>query len=300
MDEKDCQMLVYLGEELNITQAAKRLYTTQPALAYRIKQIEEQFGVELFIRDGKSLTLTLQGKCLIHYAQKQLRLLRDTKDQLKELTNAGNLRIGVTSFYCNYLFPPLLKAFHATHPGIQYYIQSGMSSEIFDALKKGDINLAIVRGDFPWDGKKQLLHEEEIGIVSLATLDMKTLADEPRIVFREPKMLAHIPNHTSETIEEMIQTWWEERFDRQANIVMEVDSYETCVRMASEGLGYAIVPKLFLINHPNLSFQSLIFADHSAANRRTWIYYRDQDHSLRAVQTFLTFLTKHLETELRY
>lgn len=293
MNEKDCLMLTYLEHEPNITQAAKRLFTTQPALAYRIKQIEEEFGIDLFYREGKTPTLTPEGRCLIHYAHKQLQLLRETKDQLRELANAGNLRIGVNSYVCNSLFPPLLSQFHRHHPEIQYYIHSGMSSEIFKKLQSGDINLAIVRGDFAWTGEKQLLHEDQIGIVSSSPITLASLPDEPRIFFQEPDYLSQIPNHTKITIEDMIKRWWAEHFTDEPKAFMKVDSYETCVRMVDAGLGYAIVPKLFLLQHAHLPFQPLHFQDGTVASRRMWVYYRENSLTLRAVETFLSFLLNY-------
>ncbi|WP_181348033.1 LysR family transcriptional regulator [Thalassobacillus sp. CUG 92003] len=296
MDQKDCRMLIYLEEEPNVTRAAQRLYISQPALAYRLRQIEESFDITFFHREGKKTYLTNEGRCLVHYARKQLRLLQETKDKLTEIkdTFGGNLRLGVNSYFCNYIFPPLLNGFHHKYPNIKYYVRSGMSSEIFAQLQNGDIDVAIVRGDFYWSGEKSLLQKEPIGIASHKRFENSDLISQPRIAFREPEALSHYPNKTKSTIEDMIYQWWNEHFDTEPNTLMEVDNYETCVRMVSEGFGYAVVPELFLTNHKELRFTPLVFKDDTPVVRHTWVYYREESVA-QAVPIFLNYLRAYME-----
>ncbi|MEH7077428.1 LysR family transcriptional regulator, partial [Bacillus velezensis] len=58
MDEKDWIVLITLFEEKNMTKAAERLYMTQPALSYRLKNLEAQFGVRLFYKRKKGMEFT--------------------------------------------------------------------------------------------------------------------------------------------------------------------------------------------------------------------------------------------------
>ncbi|MFZ4451618.1 LysR family transcriptional regulator [Salibacterium aidingense] len=295
MDEKDCQMLVFLEEEPNITKTAERLYTSQPALAYRIRQIEEEFNITFFQRDGRKTALTDEALYLVQHAKKQRKLLKETKDKLwmMQEPGAGFLRIGVTNYFCHYIFPSLLAEFHQKHANIKYYVKSGMSSEMFSQLQDGTIDIAIIRGDFYWGGEKELLDEEDIGIVSNELIPMEELPYRERISFQEPDYLSYYPNQTKITIENFVHQWWQEYYQEQPNTVIEVNNYATCVRMVEQGLGYAIVPEFFLDDRQGLHFSPLVFKDGTKATRRTWLYYRNQQDGREAVATFAAFIKEY-------
>ena len=69
MDVKDWLVLKILDEERNITKASFRLYTSQPAVTYRLKKLEEELGAELLIRLPNGISFTPQGEHLVEYAK---------------------------------------------------------------------------------------------------------------------------------------------------------------------------------------------------------------------------------------
>ena len=70
------------AEERNISRAAQRLYVSQPALSFQIKNLEKEIGNLLFLRGAKTLTLTETGRFLYRRAKAILALLEETEDQL--------------------------------------------------------------------------------------------------------------------------------------------------------------------------------------------------------------------------
>ncbi|MXQ55706.1 helix-turn-helix domain-containing protein [Shimazuella alba] len=62
MNEQDCLLMGYLDEERNLTRTAERLYITQPALTYRLQQIEKEFGVSIIVKDKRGIRLTPEGE----------------------------------------------------------------------------------------------------------------------------------------------------------------------------------------------------------------------------------------------
>ncbi|CAI9390042.1 MULTISPECIES: LysR family transcriptional regulator [Bacillaceae] len=111
MNEKDCLLLLYLQKEQNITKAAEHLFMTQPALTYRIRQLEKEFQVEILSKNGKNIRLTPAGEHLVEYAKRILSDLRKTKEFLLNLENEliGSLKIGVNSHFGLYNLPSILK-----------------------------------------------------------------------------------------------------------------------------------------------------------------------------------------------
>jgi DNA-binding transcriptional LysR family regulator len=80
VDEKDCLMLCYIAEEQSMKRAAERLYITQPALTYRLNQLEKEFAVPLIVRGNRGTKLTMEGERLVEYAKRNLRELTELKE----------------------------------------------------------------------------------------------------------------------------------------------------------------------------------------------------------------------------
>lgn len=276
MNEQDCKILIYLKEDLNVSRVAQRLYTSQPGVAYRLKQMEEEYDIKILKKYGKHLKITEEGNLLINHAENQLKLIEKTKKDIASLKGPGTgiLKIGVTNSVCNTIFPKVLRKFQDIFPTIQYYIISGMSSEIFYYLQYGEIDIAIIRGDFSWGEEKCLLSTESIGIIYTEPFEYIKLPYMPRIAFKEPHYLSRYPSNLTNTVENVISEWWQENFYNPPYILMEVNGYETCMEMVKNKLGYAIVPYLFYQNHSNVYFTPLLSIENKKLERRTWLYSR--------------------------
>ena len=87
MDHKDWEILKMLSEEKNVTKAAERLYISQPALTYRLKNMEKEFGTKLVVRNPNGILLTHQGEYLLAYALEMIQKLQDTKERIKNMEN---------------------------------------------------------------------------------------------------------------------------------------------------------------------------------------------------------------------
>jgi len=85
MDFKSLEYFEAVAQELNFTKAAERLHMSQPPLSNAIKQLEEDLGVQLFIRGKRHLTLTPAGTHLLQRAEEILILGEETRNELKEL-----------------------------------------------------------------------------------------------------------------------------------------------------------------------------------------------------------------------
>ena len=101
--EKDWEMLLTIYEEKNISKAAQRLFVSQPALSYRIKAIEKQLNIKVFIKGKKNISFTKEGELLVSYARKMKIENQKLIDQLKGAKSkySGELRIGVSSNFAD-------------------------------------------------------------------------------------------------------------------------------------------------------------------------------------------------------
>lgn len=292
MNEKDSVMLQYLAEEQSLTKAAERLFITQPALTYRIQQMEREFGVPLIIKHAKGTRLTPEGEVLAAYAKKSLDELNRMKDYILNMRNEvkGLLRLGVASYFGLYKLPPLLKKFKELYPEVQISVTCALSLEILDLLQQEDIHVGIVRGEYPWLESKRLLHDEPICLISKEPIDLAVLPQLPHILYKEPRVKS--ASHTSTPFSQTIQAWWHERYGTPPMITMQVDAYETCKEMVKQGLGYSIVPGVFVTPKDELHTLALTRINGEPIIRNTWMLYREASTELAIVSRFVEFMNQ--------
>ncbi|UUZ81044.1 substrate-binding domain-containing protein [Paenibacillus sp. P26] len=152
--------------------------------------------------------------------------------------------------------------------------------------------LGVVRGEYSWFDAKYLLHDEHICIISKEALDLERLPELPQIHYKEPKIKAasSVPSRFSETI----QAWWHERYNAPPTITMQVDAYETCKEMVKHGLGYSIVPGVFVSPKDGSHTVDLVRKSGEPIKRNTWMLYRESLLELAIVDRFVHFMkTEH-------
>lgn len=282
MDEKDWLIITTVYEEKNITKAANKLFTSQPAITYRLNQLEEEVGVRLIWRDKKGIKFTPQGEYIVKYAKEMLVKLQQTKDHLLNTTeeSAGMIRLGVSSNYARFILPDVLKEFSEKYSNIQFKVFTGWSYEVLKEIEQDNIALGIVRGDIYWQNNKVLLNRESLCIISKDPIDLTGLPQEPRIVFK-----------TDPKLQQIMDSWWYSNYSQPPAINMEIDNIETCTKLVSRGLGYALVPELAVTDMTDLHKVVLKDGNEQPLNRPTWLIYKETEVLYPAVQNFIDFLT---------
>ncbi|MEI5997818.1 LysR family transcriptional regulator [Paraburkholderia bengalensis] len=177
-----------VAEHRNISRAAVALHLSQPAVSGQLRQLQDEFGEPLYLRDGRGVRLTPAGEQLASYAAR----LRDTFRQAHAYRDAlrgmeqGTLRIGASTTPASYLLPYLIAAFARLHPDVTLHTDDGNTADIVGAL--GSFDIALVEGqvgaDLPPDTVVHPWHEDEIVAImprshplALAGRQTVTLAD---------------------------------------------------------------------------------------------------------------------------
>lgn len=281
MDDKDWIILKTIAEEKNMTKAADRLFISQPALTYRLRNLEKEFDARIVSRHPTGVILTPQGESLLAYAESMLLQFRKAKERIKNMENKvqGTLRLGTSSVFAHYELPQILKNFLERYPDVEISLKTGLSRRINRMLRKEDIAVAIIRGDYPWIGEKFLIREEPICLVSSQPIEFSELPSKPQISYL-----------TDSSLEPVIQEWWSESFSRPPLITMEVDSMDTCRQMVLHGLGWAILPAIGLSRQSAPFTRELFWRSGSPLLRRTWIMYTAASLELSAVRAFVDYI----------
>lgn len=131
---------------LNITAAAERLYTSQPGISKQLRALEQECGVQIFSRKGKSLVaVTPAGEKIVEYAREILRDVENIRSIGKDLMSeqTGTLSIATTHTQARYVLPDIISQFHEKYPKVSLELHQGTSEQIVDLVAEGRIDFAI-------------------------------------------------------------------------------------------------------------------------------------------------------------
>lgn len=144
------QQLRYLNEivrcELNISDAASALYTSQPGVSKQIKLLEEELGVDIFVRNGKRIvSLTEPGKEVLAIAQRVLLETNNLKQVGQEFKqqDSGALTIATTHTQARYALPQVVKAFTHAYPEVKLGLHQGSPTQIAEQVLSGEVDIGI-------------------------------------------------------------------------------------------------------------------------------------------------------------
>ena len=144
------QQLRYLNEivrqGLNISDAAAALYTSQPGISKQIRLLEEELGIQIFVRNGKRIVaVTEPGKAVLAIAQRILHDAGNLKQVGQEFHShdSGHLTIATTHTQARYALPPVVKQFIKRYPKVQLGLHQGNPTQIAEQVLNGEADIAI-------------------------------------------------------------------------------------------------------------------------------------------------------------
>jgi len=131
---------------LNLSKAAKTLFTSQPGISRQILQLEAELGVKIFLRSGKRLiAITEPGQEIIRIAQRVVLDTRNMKEIGQEFGReaSGSLTIATTHTQARYVLPPVIKRFMKRYPKVQLSLRQGNPTQITEMTIHGQADFAI-------------------------------------------------------------------------------------------------------------------------------------------------------------
>ncbi|MCB5195649.1 HTH-type transcriptional regulator CysB [Deefgea salmonis] len=144
------QQLRYLVEVakqgLNVSEAAEKLHTSQPGISKQIRLLEDELGVQIFIRNGKRVVdITAPGREILRIAERILMQSRNLKRIGEEFVNVegGSLIIATTHTQARYALPKTIQAFMQRYPKVRLSIKQGNPTQISEMVVDGTADIAI-------------------------------------------------------------------------------------------------------------------------------------------------------------
>ena len=142
------KIFLYLYEEKSISKTASKLYVSQPAISYSLKELESQLGYSLFTRNSKGIEPTLEARELYGYISTAFNILNDAEDHLKNLNdlNIGSIRIGISKELSGTYLNNCLSYFRDNYPNIIISIIVDDLDKMMDMLEVRQLDLVL--GDY--------------------------------------------------------------------------------------------------------------------------------------------------------
>ena len=190
-------LLAIVDNGLNITAAAEKLFTSQPGVSKQLKLLEEELGLQLFVRKGKSLGgVTAAGEQVIERARfimaeaENIRSLAASYFQEEE----GTLSIATTHTQARYVLPEVVRQFRKRYPRVNLNLHQGTSEQIADIVNANDTDFAIATGShelfndlllvpsYHWDRKIIVPNDHELAKLD-RQITLRDLAEFPLVTY---------------------------------------------------------------------------------------------------------------------
>ncbi|MBG6503412.1 LysR family transcriptional regulator [Pseudomonas aeruginosa] len=154
MDLSSLEIFRAVAHEASVTRAAQRLQRAQSNVTTRIRQLEEDLGVELFLRDGKRMSLTERGSEFLAYAEQLLALADEARQSMHPAEPGGRLRLGSMESTAASRLPALLASYHKACPRVALEVSTGTSRALFDGVRARRLDCALVAAGPGWAGER--------------------------------------------------------------------------------------------------------------------------------------------------
>lgn len=240
MDLSDLRIFSAVVSQGSVTRAAERLHRVQSNVTTRIRQLEEDLGVALFIREGKRLHLAPAGHMLNDYAKRILALAEEARSAVQDAKPRGTFRLGAMESTAAVRLPGLLSKYCRRNPGVVLELLTGNPQVLGNAILAGDLDAAFVAepiADAPFE--KMFAFDEELVIVAPAGFPPigKVL---PRTVL----VFEHGCPHRKR-----LENWYAKR-QQMPERTIELTSYHAMLGCVAAGMGISLIPRSVLMTFP--------------------------------------------------
>jgi len=279
LDLRQLRYFVTVAEELHFGRAARRLAMTQPPLSQQIQALEEEIGVQLFVRTRRSVMLTPAGQQWLPEVRRVLADAGALPGLAQRLARGevGSLALAFVSTADYGILPDLLRHFRAQHPDVQLQLREATSDVQLEALAEGTIDAGLViRPQLPVmpHGLSYLPLVREPLVLAVPdgwrpaggtsvpqAVALRDAAREPLVIF---------PRRSAPAFYDII-TGYYARDGLTPVIAQEAIQMQTIVSLVSAGMGVALVPaSLRNLRRTGVSYLTLLDAGPEIETGLAW------------------------------
>ncbi|WP_417642429.1 putrescine utilization regulator PtrR [Enterobacter kobei] len=284
MDLTQLEMFNAVARTGSITQAAQHVHRVPSNLTTRIRQLEADLGVDLFIRENQRLRLSPAGHSFLHYSQQILALVDEARSVVAGDEPQGLFSLGALESTAAVRIPVTLADYNQRYPRIQFDLATGPSGTMIDGVIDGRLSAAFVDGPVMHPGLEGIpVYREEMMLVAPAGHPPVTRAAEVNGV----SIYAFRANCS---YRRHFESWFQADHATPGRI-HEMESYHGMLACVIAGAGLALMPRSMLESMPG---HHQVSAWPLAENWRwltTWLVWR-RGAKTRPLEAFIDLLSE--------
>ncbi len=293
MTLRDLEYLLAVARQLHFGKAAESCHVSQPALSTQVKKIEDMLGFVIFERTNRRVTITERGQKVVSLA----RVVLEEAQKIAALSRAestegllkGTFRVGAIATLGPYYIPHFLPVLKKTHPELKLIIREGLTEELLEELKFGELDFVLAAQTFDANGfrvfplffepfllvvpqKHPLSKKKELTMNDLNVEEMILLEDGHCL--RDQALEICPPN-------------------RRGNIKQfHATSIETLRHLVASEFGYTLIPAMAATNTLKGMLRYRSFGG-SRIGREIVAVCRERFSAVREMETLAEFLRSH-------
>ena len=223
-----------VAETKSFSKASELLLISQPAISYAIKELEDNLGTKLFIRERNGVILTEDGEKLVHYLQQAFRSIVKAERIITEKEDiTGFVKIGIYSHISQFMMPEIIKEFNRMHPNVKFSIFQAANNDMTEMLRRRELDFVIMQ--YPIFLSDSSFKEEIICTLDNCFYGNKEMYDKyhnPKEDDVYPLVLPFSGYSDIDTLEEKLKS-------NNINFTSSICCYssETTIELAKLGLG---------------------------------------------------------------
>lgn len=287
MDLSDLRIFAAVAREGGITRAAQRLHRVQSNVTTRVRQLEEELGVQLFIRSGKRLHLAPAGQVLLGYADRLLDLAREAQEAVLDTTPRGLFRLGAMESTAAVRLPAPLSEYHRRYPNVTLELRTGNPQQLATGILAGELDAALAAEPLP-DApfEKVPVYEEDLVIVAHAGHPpIRSQSDTPPAIVAFERGCPH---------RKRLEDWFTRR-GAMPERTIELTSYHAMLGCIVVGMGISLLPRSVLSTFPESKRLSIHPLPKGLDRAQTVLFWRKGASSskINALMEVLTVTKTH-------
>lgn len=291
MEIRQLEVFTKVAEWESFSEAARRLFLTQPTVSTHIRQLEEELNIKLFHRTTKHLEITNDGKRLYQYANSILsirdKIYREFHDGF-----ASEIRLGASTLPSAYLLPQLLPDFQTENPAVSFRLWQSDSLHTIEKVREGSLDLGIV-GTKTQDTDCVFMPfcEDELVIATPASPYFRKMQREDadwHLLLQEPLIMRE---EGSGTLKESTRFLEREGISVDSlHIVAHMNDPEAIKKTISNGMGISIISHLAVREQCEKGQLLAFHLSKSTTRRNMYLVYKKGTNLPQIVKKLINYL----------
>jgi DNA-binding transcriptional LysR family regulator len=281
IDLESLKIFRTVADEGGVVRAANKLNRVQSNVTTRIRQLEEHLGTRLFRREGRSIRLSSEGRTLLAYTDRLLRLADETVNEMRTGKPKGVFRLGALESTAGSRLAPILSRYHSAFPDVVVELATGTTAALVTRVVNFELEAAFVSEPFTAPNlQARCVFEEQLVLVTSRAI---ARVSGPAGLGRSTLIAFAQGCSYRKRVEE-----WLGSANVMPERILDFASYQAMIACVAAGTGFAVVPKSVLeALRATRSVRQHPLPKRYSHNRTYIVWHGDPSPSLRCLLSLL-------------